>query len=251
MSNIFAGMGLKPVLGKAREVGRLTLIALLLVLFAVPNFPQKLGTQTQPCTVGVRAAAFGFWTWAPAVRVKVYIIESDFRTDEIPYLLTSLRNWDSVSQLTGSGVRLDYIGPASEVVHCQNCLTILRAPIFNQTARHGGEFHAYSEQGNQIVTSAEVFIDPGITNPEALTTALAHELGHGFGLLDCYGCKNHSTVMNKLKSMNYAKGLEGPTSCDVEQVRNAYQELRTRVGPTPVLRDVTPDEGEEPSEPPA
>ena len=27
------------------------------------------------------------------------------------------------------------------------------------------------------------------------TNALAHELGHSFGLLDCYSCKTQSTVM--------------------------------------------------------
>jgi hypothetical protein len=195
--------------------------------------------------VGVQAAAFGFWTWAPETRVRVYILASDFKGDEIPYLLTPLRSWDAVWKSTGSGVRLDYAGTTPMQVTCKNCLTIMRAPIFDRKTRHGGEFRAKSEEGNQIVTYAAILIDPALTNPNSLTNAVAHELGHSFGLLDCYSCKDHSTVMNKLKSMKDSNDMEGPTFCDTAQVRSAYTELRIRVGPAPAA-NIALDDGEEP-----
>lgn len=245
----------RAVWGLCHRVGLLVLIS----LFSCPVFSQDAKPSSSPCRVGVRAAAFGFWTWAPETRVKVYILTSDFKKDDIPYLLTALRTWDAVWKSSGSGVRLDYGGATSAPINCQNCLTIMRAPIFNRKTRHGGEFRAHSEQGNQILTFAAIIIDPAITNPKALTNAVAHELGHSFGLLDCYSCKDHSTVMNKLKSMNHSNDMEGPTFCDIAQVRSAYTELRIRVGPAPATINIAVDDGEEPieddtplvSEPPA
>jgi len=231
--------------------GSYRLIGWLLVFIAfwsAPAFPQAGNTSASSCSVGVSAAAFGFWTWAPETRVKVYILQSDFKSEEIPFLLTPLRTWDTVWESTGSGVRLDYVGTTSAPVLCQNCLTIMRAPVFHQKTRHGSELEAHSEQGTQIVTHALMLIDPALTNPKALTNAVAHELGHSFGLLDCYNCKDHSTVMNKLKRMNDSNKMEGPTLCDIAQVRNAYKELRIRVGPAPAAMNIAVDEGEEPVE---
>lgn len=238
------GSSPRPVSRIWRPIGLLVLIS----LFSFPAFPQNAKSSASPCSVGVRAAAFGFWTWASDTRVKVYILAADFKSEEIPYLLTPLRNWDAVWESTGSRVRLDYEGTTSAPLHCQNCLTIMRGPIFNKKTRHGSEFQAYSEQGNQIVTYAAILIDPALTNPKALTNAVAHELGHSFGLLDCYLCKDRSTVMNKLKSMNASNDMEGPSLCDIAQVRAAYKELRIRVGPAPVEMNTPVDEGEEPVE---
>jgi hypothetical protein len=218
-----------------------------IVFLSAPAFPQGGKTSVSRCSVGVNAAAFGFWTWAPKTHVRVYILQSDFKSEEIPYLLTPVRMWDAVWESTGSGVRLDYAGTTPAPVLCQNCLTIMRAPIFNRKTRHGSELEAHSKLGNQIVTHAFMLIEPTITNPKALTNAVAHELGHSFGLLDCYHCKDRSTVMNKLKRMNDSNDMEGPTLCDIAQVRNAYNELRIRVGPAPA-GNIEVDDGEEPIE---
>jgi hypothetical protein len=223
-------------------------LLVFIAFWSAPAFPQAGKTSASPCSVGVSAAAFGFWAWAPETRVKVYILQSDFKSEEIPYLLTPLGTWDAVWETTGSGVRLDYEGTTSAPVHCQNCLTIMRAPIFDRKTRHGGELEAHSKQGAQIVTYALMLIDPALTNPNALTNAVAHELGHSFGLLDCYICKARSTVMNKLKRMNDSNDMEGPTLCDIAQVRNAYDELRIRVGPAPAAMNRVADDGEEPIE---
>src|SRR5688572_24064288 len=204
-----------------RTIGFVVFISML----SFPAFPQNAGSSASPCNVGERAAAFGFWTWASESRVKVYLLAKDFSSEEISYLLTPLRNWDAVWKSTGSQVRLDYKGTTAAPLDCQNCLTIMRRPIFNEQTRHGSEFEAHGEQGTQIVSYAVILIDPRLTNPKALTNAVAHELGHGFGLLDCYLCKDGSTVMNKLKKMNTSNDMEGPTPCDIAQVRGAYKAL--------------------------
>lgn len=226
-----------------RPIGSLVLISLLVL----PAFSQNAKPAT-PCRVGVRAPAFGFWAWPAGAQVKVYTLSADFTSEEIPNLLIALVRWDAEWESSGSRVRLEYAGTTATPQKCQNCLTIMRAPVFNKKTRHGSELYAYSEQGNQFVTYASILIDPALTNTRALTNAVAHEVGHSFGLLDCYDCQDRSTVMNKLKRMNTSNDMEGPTSCDLAQVRDAYQQLRLRVGPAPVAMNALVDDGEEPVE---
>lgn len=123
----------------------------------------------------------------------------------------------------------------------------MRGKVFDKTKRHATELHTYSAHADQIMTWAQIVIDPVLTNPRALTNALAHELGHNFGLIDCYSCKSRSTVMIQFKSMNEPNEMEGPTACDVAQVKAAYKELAVHVLPSPKVDEVA-DEGEEPED---
>jgi hypothetical protein len=200
-------------------------------------------TSSPACKVNVQAPAFGLWTWAPRTRVNVYILEANFKREEIPYLLLALQQWDAVSTQTGSGVTLNYEGTTSAPVRCENCLTIMRGAVFNKKTRHAAEVISYKVDRAQITKFAEIRIDPLVTDPRSLTHLSSHELGHGFGLVDCYSCKDHSTVMNQ--GLN---GPEGPTACDIAQVREAYKDLNTRLRVAPVTQKILVDEGEEPED---
>ena len=204
--------------------------------------------QTQtflPCKVGVRAPAIGFWTWAQGAHVKVYIRIPDFTPGEIPYLLAPLQTWDAAHEQSGSGVRFEYQGTVLEPMLCVNCLTIQRGKVFAKTARHAAELQAFSLQSNQVITYASIVIDPVISNLEALTFMMAHELGHSVGLFDCNSCRQKSSVMTKFKIVNVSNGLEGPTACDLAQVQAAYRELKLHPRPSPTALTRV-DEGEEP-----
>ena len=220
--------------------------AILLSLVMAPGLQnvsaQKDGSLA-PCRVGRNAPAFGFWTWPSAAHVKVYIRTADFLPEQIQYLLTPLQNWNSVSELTGSGVKFEYQGSTTEELTCENCLTIMRGTVFDKTKRHATETRAYSLHRDQIITYAAIIIDPLLTNTKSLLSAVSHELGHNLGLLDCYTCKQKSTLMNQFKALNVSNELEAPTSCDIAQVRGAYQELKVRVRPSPKGHA---DDGEEP-----
>lgn len=216
---------------------------LLLMLLAGVVMSQS--AEIKPCKVGKDASAFGFWTWAANSKVKVYVITKDFEPSDITYLQKPFANWNAVSELTGSGVKFEYQGDTSAPVYCQNCLTIMRGQVFDKVKRHATELRTYSARRDQIMTWAHIVVDYIITNPDALTNAVAHELGHNFGLVDCYSCKSKTTVMNQFKAVNVPNGMEGPTSCDVVQVKLAYKELAVRVRPSPKIEEVV-DEGEEP-----
>ena len=221
------------------------ILLFLLVGLSARDATTKTGPVMTPCQVGQQAPAIGFWTWAAKAHVKVYIVSADFKEGEIPYLLKALQNWNSVSELTGSGVRLEYSGSTDQQLSCENCLTLMRGSVFDRTRRHATEIRAFSVRHDQVISYAAIVIDPVLTNPNALLEAVAHELGHNFGLLDCFTCKKKSTLMNQFKVINVPNNMAAPTPCDIAQVREAYKELKVRVLPSPPNRNLI-DEGEEP-----
>ena len=223
-----------------------SLILLWLVAgLGVRDANTQTATLVAPCRIGQQAPAIGFWTWAANAHVKVYVVSTDFKPQEIPYLLKALENWNSASELSGSGVKFEYAGDTRQQLSCENCLTILRGPVFDKSKRHATELKAFSARRDQIISYASITIDPGLTNPKALLDAVAHELGHNLGLLDCYTCKKKSTLMNQFKAMNVPNDMAVPTACDIAQVREAYKELKVRVRSSPPNRNLI-DEGEEP-----
>ena len=223
-------------------------LSLILLVLIVGLGVRDANTQTPtvaPCRIGQQAPAIGFWTWAANAQVKVYVVSTDFKTPEIPYLLKALENWNSASDLTGSGVKFEYAGNTPQLLSCENCLTVRRGSVFDKANRHATELKAYSARHDQIISYASITIDPKLTNPKAILDAVAHELGHNFGLLDCYTCKKKSTLMNQFKVINVPNDMAVPTACDIAQVRQAYKELKVRVRPSPPNRNLI-DEGEEP-----
>ena len=223
------------------------LIAALLAL-ATPTtrfVSAKLERELTPCRIGEQAPPIGFWTWPQNTRVKVHIRAGDFSSEELPHLLAALKNWNDVSEATTSGVRFEYVGEAAQTLDCVGCLTVIRGAVFDGKRRHLTEVHVYSANHNQLITYAVIVVDPRLTDPKALTEAMAHELGHNLGLLDCYECKKKSTVMTKFREINVPNNMAQPTACDIAQVKQAYTELKVRVRPSPKF-GLAEDEGEEP-----
>jgi len=204
-------------------------------------------SSLSPCKVGKNASAFGFWTWAANSNIKVYTLGTDLTELELPYVLKPLQTWNAVSEVTGSGVKFEYIGSTSAPLYCDNCLTIMRGKVFDKAKRHATELRTFSAHADQIMSWAHIVIDPVLTNPAALTNAMAHELGHNFGLVDCYSCKSRSTVMIQFKTVNEPNDMEGPTACDIAQVKAAFRELAVRVRPSPTAKEIV-EEGEEPED---
>jgi len=224
----------------------IAIILLSLILApALRNVAAQKEPSLAPCKVGQNAAGIGFWTWPGATHVKVYLRAGDFPAEQIQYLLAPLQGWNSVADLTGSGVKFEYQGNTVEQLTCENCLTIMRGAVFDKTKRHATETRVYSVHRDQIITYATIIIDPLLTNMRAISNAVIHELGHNLGLLDCYTCNQKSTLMTQFKALNVPKDVDAPTSCDIAQVKEAYRELRVRVRPSPVIAKHV-DEGEEP-----
>ena len=215
--------------------------ALLFILLAAAVSTTPAQSRCEP---GVQAPPVGFWTWSAGTQVRVFIVDRDFKADQIPFLLAPLETWNAVSDTTGSHVTFKYAGQRASPQHCENCLTITRAQVFDQKQRHLTELSAYSARNDRLLTWATIAVDFVLTNHKALTDAVAHELGHSFGLRDCYSCKPKSTVMNQFGPVNVANEVPGPTTCDVAQVKSTYKQLALQASRGPLPKKV--DEGEEP-----
>jgi hypothetical protein len=83
--------------------------------------------------------------------------------------------------------------------------------------------------------SAIVRVHPDVTNCTALGEAMAHEIGHMYGLDDCPTCAPGTSTMTGYNSMNdVASGTMSPSGCDAERARQAgtYNPTTAR-GPLP------------------
>ncbi len=222
-------------------------VAVSMIMFAFACVKLQASSVVNECKKGKNTVPYGFWTWPANSNIEVFVVLPDFSPEELTHLLEPFKEWNSVSEATGSHVRFSYQGNTRGQLTCENCLTIRRGPVFDKKKRHATELRAYSAHRDQIITYATIVIDPVLTNPKAIADAIAHEVGHSFGLLDCYNCKPQNTVMAQFKSLNLSNGHRGPTQCDVAQVRKFYLQLAARSHSAPARQTVRQvDEGEEP-----
>lgn len=220
--------------------------AALILVICFATLAPAMG-QSASCKIGVHAPPSGFFTWLPGSTIKVYVIGYDFDDTHLPFVLVPLSNWNVVSESTGSGVKFEYKGTTAVPLYCENCLTIKRGQVFDKSKRHLTELRIYSAR-DRLLTWATIVIDPVLTSPKTLTNAVAHELGHSFGLLDCYSCKAESTAMIQFKTVNASNEMNGPTACDVAEVKRVYQKLAAQLKLSPRPKLIVVDEGEEPVE---
>lgn len=217
----------------------------LSLIFCLGSSLQFVSAQktVKPCVERQTAAPIGYWMWRQDAQVSVYVRTSDFKDQEVASILKAIKLWDEASAGNGSGVRFIYVGASSSTKTDDNSLTIMHGATTRK--EHRAEIQAFSKRGGQTIDYAAITIDPSVMGADALANALAHEIGHSLGLLDCYSCKQESTAMWKLSS----SGIKAPTVCDKEQVKEAYAQLKLFVRPAPASEaGATVDEGEEPVE---
>ncbi len=75
---------------------------------------------------------------------------------------------------------------------------------------------------NTNLQAAIVRVDPAVTNCTALAEAMAHEIGHMYGLDDCNTCAPGTSTMTGSNGMNdVSMGSTSPIVCDAERARQA------------------------------
>jgi hypothetical protein len=222
-----------------------TLLLIFSALGAVSVFPQTNDAVAGVCDSKVKTD-YSSPGWPENAHVKVYIVGTDFNPAEIAAILIPVTNWSAIAQASGSKVTFAYSGTVAMPQDCLNCLTVMRGRV-HDNQKHAAELHSFVIQGERTILYARIIIDRVIPNLTALTNAVAHELGHNFGLPDCFSCHGQSTVMSLIRTSN---GFAGPTPCDVAQVRRVYEHLRTQAAAkkTRRVKIVLVDEGEEPVE---
>ena len=191
------------------------------------------------CTTNRNAPPAGAYHWPADTEIKVYFGKNMFTPEQSAALLEAMKAWTSVEQEAGSGVRFLYAGLTETLMSCQSCLTVKRRAVHANDKQHYAFFHPMKQAKGRLLFSAWIDLDFGIVDSQALRGFMAHELGHGLGLMDCPSCKKKQSLMNSFPGINRNNGLIAPSICDLATMKNIYQ-LERHIAATLNLRDKVP-----------
>jgi hypothetical protein len=161
--------------------------------------------------------AFG-WRWKPDAVVRVYYLKGHFKETEIAALSRAVNNWNDALKEMDNGIRFIVGGESESVVRDDASITVMRGiPAKKERL---GEIRFFSTSNG--VVRMIMTMRPVVTDPDALTSLMTHELGHSLGLADCYECKRGTTAMAAFKDNNKGNDVYQPSACDKYVVAAGY-----------------------------
>jgi hypothetical protein len=203
------------------------LISLLLLLIVSPTL--AITNQSNKKCIDKRTAApLAKYRWHPASKIDLYFVEKDFDAKALIALRKALSNWQLALSQAGLTIRFNEI-KSSISEDCDNCLIIKRDQSLKEKRVYGQFIGRRSKNG--YITAATIKIDSNINSAKFLRRVLQHEIGHAFGLLDCYSCKSNSTVMQTSYRVSIYgipinvwlnKMADPPSKCDIELIKEGY-----------------------------
>jgi len=183
--------------------------------------PVASRTHVMPkqCQYGKTAATARSWRWKSGTLVEIEYAQNDFTVPETAALSRAVDNWNAALAETES--RVEFIQRVDgEFLAGSGAGIIVRR---GEPVVHGrvGEltFHSYSNGKVRLALT----INPVVTDLEALTSLMTHELGHSLGLADCYECRRGTTAMSAFKSKNKGNDVFQPSECDRYVVATVYE----------------------------
>lgn len=175
-------------------------------------------TMPKQCRTGKTSPeAFG-WRWNPDTLVRVYYLKGSFSQTEAAALSRAVNNWNNALKEIGAGIAFAVGGERENVVREAATITVVRGEP--QKSERLGELRFYSAAGG--VSRATLTIRPVVTDPDALTSMMTHEMGHTLGLADCYQCRRGTTAMSAFKDENKGNDVYEPSACDKYVVAAGY-----------------------------
>ena len=198
----------------------LTILVLLTVSVA------QAQDKAEACVANHNAPPVSAYYWPPDTDVKVYFTREMFTEAQRETLFAAMKTWSEAATATGAGIKFTYAGETSGLLSCEGCLTVTRRDVYKLDKKHYAFFNPLKQDSEGMLVSAWIDFDFATTNPQALQGFMAHELGHGMGLWDCTSCKKKKTIMNGFPGINKDNGLMSPSTCDLEVVRQVYQQRR-------------------------
>nr|MDQ3819061.1 hypothetical protein [Acidobacteriota bacterium] len=119
-------------------------------------------------------------------------------------------NWNNALRETGTSVSFTVGGERDSISEENRSVTVLRAVPKGKDRL--GQIKLYSMSNG--TASALVIISPAVTDLDALTSLMVHEIGHTLGLADCYECRRGTTTMAAFRSDNKGNDVFEPSECD-------------------------------------
>ncbi|HKC64638.1 MAG TPA: hypothetical protein VKB86_13440 [Pyrinomonadaceae bacterium] len=193
--------------------------------------PKESGGETlvmpKQCHPGKTSTVAMGWRWQSRSHVRVYYLKNSFSAVEENALTRAVNNWNNALREMGASINFTIGGERENVSEENASLTVLRAVPKGKDRL--GQIKLYSMSNG--AASALVIISPVVTDPDALTSLMAHEIGHTLGLADCYECKRGTTTMAAFRSDNKGNDVFEPSECDKYVVSAGYAgEVREQAG---------------------
>ncbi|HWT01593.1 MAG TPA: hypothetical protein VN256_15205 [Pyrinomonadaceae bacterium] len=180
--------------------------------------PGGEAAMPKQCRPGKTATESFGWRWRPDARVRLYYLKGDFGAEEAAALARAVGNWNNALREINSQVVFIQGGEREAVAEDDASITVLRGVPKGKDRL--GQLRLYSMSNG--VMRATMIISPAVTDLDALTSLMAHELGHSLGLGDCYGCKRGTTTMAAFKDINEGNDVYSPSECDKYVVAQGY-----------------------------
>jgi hypothetical protein len=181
----------------------------------VGESPATLPKQCRPGKTSTEALG---WRWKPNTRVRLYYLKSNFSDAEAQALSRAVNNWNNALREIDSHIVFIIGGERESVVEDNASITVMRGMPKGKERLGEIKFYSMSNGVNRMV----VTISPVITDLNALTSLMVHEIGHSLGLADCYGCRRGTTTMSAFKDDNKGNDVYEPSECDKYVVAAGY-----------------------------
>jgi hypothetical protein len=185
--------------------------------------------------------------WAPGASVTVIFDEgSNFTEAEIRAMKTAAQNWNVANGATGNNSGVTFVGFSTGQAPSTNTTTpvffVTRGSVNDGRAATGVSANNNTYPHTSVATTTikeEVnwnYPADWDHSPE-LESAMAHEIGHTFGLGDCYPQCDGKSVMGAATCQRGSDGqpsgcLLGPTPCDNDAAEQ-YGNYSPAPTPTP------------------
>ena len=178
-------------------------------VFFMGYLPSGVGAQATCTTNCYNGGTDASWTWAQNTHVRVNI-SSSFSADQQREIRQAFLNWQS-NPNTDAGVTFaftydPFIGFTAGAVQVNH-----EAPPPDGNEQPVAQTDTQLNSTNTHLQSAIIRVHPSVTNLTALLEAMAHEIGHLYGLNDCPDC---CPVRHTMTS--------APFSCQVPCTKSAY-----------------------------
>lgn len=202
----------------------LVILAVLFMCLAVSKAQAQ--SADHACKTHRTAPPVSAYAWPPDARVKVFFDRGMFTAEQRQILFNVMVEWTHVSTRAGAGVVFVDAGEVDGKAYCIPCLTVTRREVHKNDRKSYAWFVPLRRDSRGALQTAWIDLDFATQSPKAVQGYMAHEMGHGMGLWDCPKCKRKQTIMSSFPSINRDNGLTAPSDCDLQVVRQVYQQSR-------------------------